>query len=389
MAFDLDSALAEALSLDASDLHLKQDAVPRVRLAGELVPLEGWEPLGKDDVRHVQDQVIRSELKKLQFTERGSADVSYFASESRFRVTAFRTQGHSSFVFRTIPNAPEPAGLGLPDVALTWADIQRGLIVVCGPTGSGKSTTSAAVLRMINERRNCHIVTIEDPIEFLHEDDRALISQREIGQDTPNNVEAIRAALRQDPDVILIGEVRDEDTAMTALRAAETGHLVICTLHTSGAGATVQRFLDLFGDRNVDLARQMLAATLVGIISQRLIPSSDGGRRLNSEVLVNSSRVRDMIANGEKVPAIQQAVAEGEYYGMQTFHQDLVRLVVEGAIDEDDALAYATNSHDFKLLLAGATGKDAGGMLVPESSAGAANNEATAVQRRMATARRA
>lgn len=389
MPFDLDSALAEALRLDASDLHLKQDVVPRVRLAGELVPLDGWKPLGKEDVRKVQEQVIRSELKKLQFTERGSADVSYFAAESRFRVTAFRTQGHSSFVFRTIPNAPEPGGLGLPDVALTWADIQRGLIVVCGPTGSGKSTTSAAVLRMINERRNCHIVTIEDPIEFLHEDERALISQREIGQDTPNNVEAIRAALRQDPDVILIGEVRDEDTAMTALRAAETGHLVICTLHTSGAGATVQRFLDLFGDRNVDLARQMLAATLVGIISQRLIPSSDGGRRLNSEVLVNSSRVRDMIANGEKVPAIQQAVAEGEYYGMQTFHQDLVRLVVEGAIEEEDALAYATNSHDFKLLLAGATGKDSGGMLVPESSAGAVNNEATAVQRRMATARRA
>ena len=172
MAFDLDSALAEALRLDASDLHLKQDAIPRVRLSGELIPLEGWEPLDKDDVRAVQEQVIRSELKKVHFAERGSADVSYYAAESRFRVTAFRTQGHSSFVFRTIPNAPEPAGLGLPDVALTWADAQRGLVVICGPTGSGKSTTSAALLRIVNERRSCHIVTIEDPIEFLHEDEQ-------------------------------------------------------------------------------------------------------------------------------------------------------------------------------------------------------------------------
>jgi twitching motility protein PilT len=388
MAFDLDKALAEALKLDASDLHLKQDAVPRVRLAGELVPLDGWKPLTKDDIRRVQETVIRAEVKKEQFRNRGSADVSHFASNSRFRVTGFKTQGHSSFVFRTIPTAPDPTTLGLPDVALTWADAQRGLIVICGPTGSGKSTTSAALLRIVNERRSCHIVTIEDPIEFVHEDQRALISQREIGQDTPNNVEAIRAALRQDPDVILIGEVRDEDTAMTALRAAETGHLVLCTLHTSGAAPTVQRFLDLFGDRNVELARQMLSATLVGIISQRLIPASDGGRRLNSEVLVNSSRVRDMIANGEKVPALQQAVAEGEYYGMQTFHQDLVRLVVEGVIDEADALAYATNSHDFKLLLAGATGKDADKLLVPDENPDP-NADMTSMQRRMASARRA
>ena len=388
MAFDLDKALAEALRLDASDLHLKQDVVPRVRLAGELVPLDGWKPLSKDDIRSVQETVVRAEVKKEQFRNRGSADVSYFAANSRFRVTGFKTQGNSSFVFRTIPSAPDPSSLGLPEVVLTWADAQRGLIVICGPTGSGKSTTSAALLRIVNERRNCHIVTIEDPIEFVHQDQRALISQREIGQDTPNNVEAIRAALRQDPDVILIGEVRDEDTAMTALRAAETGHLVLCTLHTSGAGATVQRFLDLFGDRNVELARQMLSATLVGIISQRLVPAADGGRRLNSEVLVNSSRVRDMIANGEKVPALQQAVAEGEYYGMQTFHQDLVRLVVEGVIDEADALAYATNSHDFKLLLAGATGKDADKLLVPETDTPDPNADIASLQRRMATSRR-
>ena len=198
-------------------------------------------------------------------------------------------------MFRAVPVAPRTEELPAGGRDLL-ADAQRGLIVITGPTGSGKSTTGAAVVDLINSRRPLHILTIEDPIEYLHRDAEAIVCQREIGLDAPTYHTALRAALRQDPDVILIGEVRDEETAMTALRAAETGHLVICTLHTLNATETVQRFIDLFGDRQSSLARQMLAATLVGITSQRLVPGRDGSLVLNSEVLVNSARIRDLIA---------------------------------------------------------------------------------------------
>jgi twitching motility protein PilT len=239
----------------------------------------------------------------------------------------------------------------------TWADVHRGLVVVTGPTGSGKSTTLAAIVDLVNRRRRTHIITIEDPIEFIHPDRRALVSQREIGLDAPNYHIALRAALRQDPDVVLIGEVRDEETAMTALRAAETGHLVLCTLHTIDASETVHRFVDLFGERQTMLARQMLAATLVGVCSQRLISATQGGRILNAEVLVNSARMRDLVSEGATQSELRNAISEGEYYGMRTFDQDLLRLVRSGAVEESIATGVATSPHDFKLLLADAAGR--------------------------------
>jgi twitching motility protein PilT len=252
-----------------------------------------------------------------------------------------------------ISEAPAPAGLGIPDVVLDWSKAIQGLVIIGGPTGSGKSTTSAVCVRLINEGRSCHIVTIEDPIEYLHPDAEALVSQREIGIDAPTFHDALRSALRQDPDVILIGEVRDEETAMTALRAAETGHLVFCTIHTSGAAESIQRFVELFGERNEHSARELLAASLVGVVSQRLIPTPGGGVVLNPEVLVATARVREMLRGAAAANALQETMLEGAYYGMCTFDQDLTEKVHAGIIDEKTGLAYATNPQDFKLMMQG------------------------------------
>ena len=351
MAFDLDTALETALALGASDLHVKVPAPPHVRVAGQLRMLEGFPEITPDDADAVRERVLHSHEKRTLFNETGAVDVSYFTSHGRFRVAAFTQRGSASFVFRTIPSAPATETLGLPPTVLSWADELRGLVVITGPTGSGKSTTGAALIDRVNQNRHLHILTIEDPIEYLHPDAKAIVTQREIGLDAPTYHVALRAALRQDPDVILIGEVRDEETAMTALRAAETGHLVLCTLHTINASETVQRFVDLFGERQVFLARQMLAATLVGIVSQRLVPATDGGQALNAEVLVNSSRVRDLIANGVSQSEIDTAVKEGDYYGMRTFDQCLLAHVRAGTVSRADAIAYSTNKHDFELML--------------------------------------
>jgi twitching motility protein PilT len=353
MAFDLDAALSEALRLDASDLHVKVPAAPRVRIAGKLYELPGYGGLTPEDTESVTARVITSDHKRAQFEEMGSADLSYFNGLGRFRVAAFSQRGSASFVFRAVPHVPETQHLGIPEVVLSWADAVRGLIVITGPTGSGKSTTGAAIIDLINRRRPVHILTIEDPIEYLHRDGAAIVCQREIGLDAPTYHTALRAALRQDPDVILIGEVRDEETAMTALRAAETGHLVLCTLHTLNAAETVQRFIDLFGERQTLLARQMLAGTLVGITSQRLVPGTDGRLKLNSEVLVNSARVRDLIANAASQSELRTAIREGDYYGMRSFDQCLLEKVREGEIARAEAVAFASDPHDFKLMMAG------------------------------------
>src|SRR4051812_1986909 len=322
-----------------------------MRVNGELVDLPKSERLEPQDTARVKELVLTTEVKQRQFDEIGSTDISYFTDEARYRVSAFLQRGSASFVFRVVPVAPDVSKLGLPDVISTWADAKRGLVVVTGPTGSGKSTTVAAIIDIVNRRRSCHVLTIEDPIEYLHTDNKAVVCQREIGLDAPTFHIALRAALRQDPDVIVIGEVRDEETAMTALRAAETGHLVLCTMHTLNATETVQRFIDLFGDRQAGLAQQVLSSTLVGISSQRLLPGANGGRVLNAEVLVNSSRVRDMIAGEVEHKDIHRAIEEGDYYGMRTFDQDLIAKVRSGVVTLEDAMTYATNAHDFKLAL--------------------------------------
>jgi len=351
MGFDLDTALADTIRIGASDLHLKVPSAPRVRVAGRLMALPRRESLSPEDTLAVKEQVMPSEIKIREFEQNGSSDFSYFNGTGRFRVSAFSQRGSASFVFRVIPGAPDAERLGLPPTVMSWADAMRGLVVITGPTGAGKSTTCAALLDRINRKRACHILTIEDPIEFLHPDHQAMVCQREIGLDAPNYHVALRAALRQDPDVIMIGEVRDEETAMTALRAAETGHLVVCTMHTIDAAETVQRFVDLFGEHRAPLARQMLSATLVGVCSQRLIPASPESMVLNAEVLVNSSRIRDLITEGGAPNHMHIAIRQGGYYGMRSFDQSLLELVVSGAVTEAQAMDYATNGHDFKLAL--------------------------------------
>jgi twitching motility protein PilT len=353
MPFDLDAALAETLRLGGSDLHLKVPSVPHVRVQGSLVPLGRFEPVKPADMDELKDRVLHSETKRAQYERAGYADLSYYTEEQRYRVSAYSQRSSASFVFRVVTDAPKPRGLGIPDVVLSWAKVQRGLIFVTGPTGAGKSTTSAVLIGLINDHRACHIATVEDPIEFIHRDHKAIISQREVGIDAPTSVEALRGALRQDCDVVLVGEVRDDDTAMTAMRAAETGHVVICTMHTNDAGETMQRFIDIFQPRHHALARQMLGATLVGTVSQRLIPSTSGARQLNAEVLVNSTRIRDMITEGVAPSEFRAAIAEGDYYGMQTFDQDLLAHVQAGRIKMEDAVTWATSPHDFKLMIGG------------------------------------
>ena len=280
MAFDLDTALETALALGASDLHVK---VPVRAARPDRRPPARARGLRADHARGHRGGAATacwcSDAKRELFDETGAVDLSYFTTHGRFRVAAFTQRGSASFVFRAIPSAPATETLGLPPTVLSWADELRGLVVITGPTGAGKSTTAAALIDRVNQTRPLHILTIEDPIEYLHPDAKSIVTQREIGLDAPTYHVALRAALRQDPDVILIGEVRDEETAMTALRAAETGHLVLCTMHTINASETVQRFIDLFGERQASLARQMLAATLVGIVSQRLVPAHRRRRR--------------------------------------------------------------------------------------------------------------
>jgi twitching motility protein PilT len=353
MAFDLDAALRETVRLGGSDLHLKVPAVPHARIEGELKPLEGIGSVRPEDTEVLKDRFLHSQIKRDQYEREGYADLSYYTDDNRYRVAVYSQRGSASFVFRVVADAPTPKGLGIPESVLEWANEKRGLIFVTGPTGSGKSTTSAALLGLVNERRACHVVTIEDPIEFIHRDARAIITQREVGVDAPTALEALRGALRQDADVILVGEIRDDDTAMTAMRGAESGHLVLCTMHTNDAGETMQRLIDLFPSRHHALARQMLAATLIGTVSQRLVPATNGSRQLNSEVLVNSTRIRDMIIEGRPPTDFHEAIAEGDYYGMHTFDQDLLAHVQAGEVGMEEAIAWSTNAHDFKLMLSG------------------------------------
>jgi twitching motility protein PilT len=353
VTFDLDTALSRAIALGASDLHVKVPSRPRARVNGALRTLGEFEAITPGDTEALTASILRSDGKREQFDARGSVEVSYYTQDARFRASVFRQRGSVALIFRMISEAPSPDGLGIPPVVLNWSRAIQGLVIVGGPTGSGKSTTSAVVIRLINEYRSCHIVTIEDPIEYLHPDIEALVSQREIGADASTFHDALRSALRQDPDVILIGEVRDEETAMTALRAAETGHLVFCTIHTSGAAESIQRFVELFGERNEHVARELLAASLVGVVSQRLIPDRAGKHVLNPEVLVATARVQELLRDGAAANALQETMVEGSYYGMRTFDQDLKEKVKDGTIDEKTAFAYAMNPQDFKLMLAG------------------------------------
>jgi twitching motility protein PilT len=361
--FDIDTALRTLVERDGSDLHVKVASLPSIRLHGELMPLEGYEPLSGEDTERAFHDI--AEVRSLtEFEEDGEADFSYSVPGfARFRVNAFKQRGSISIVCRAIPfDVRSIDDLGLPQVVRRLAEEQRGIILVTGTTGSGKSTTLAAMIDHINQTRPHHIVTLEDPIEFLHQDKRSIINQREVGSDTRSFARAMRRVLRQDPDVILIGEMRDEETVRTALSAAETGHLVLSTVHTLDATETINRIIDFFPPHLQHQARVMLASTLKGAIAQRLVPDVTGeGRVAAAEVMVVTGRVQDLILNPDETSKITEVIAEGEYYGMSTFDQSLLRYVMEGRISEGVALDYASSPHDFKLMLA-AGGQRASGI---------------------------
>jgi twitching motility protein PilT len=353
LSMDLSAVLRHAVEAGASDVHLKVGQPPVLRSDGELAPATGFGPLGDAELRAVLDQVAVSHPRRRElFDETGDLDIAY--SEPglpRFRVNGFRQRGAISFAFRVIPDEiPSFDELHLPPGVARLAREQRGLVLVTGATGSGKTTTLAAMLDEINRTRRQHIVTIEDPIEVLHEDRGCIVNQREVGLDTESFDQALRRVLRQDPDVILIGELRDAETAQTALQAAESGHLVFSTLHTLDATETVGRMVEFFPPEKQSQVVSILAGVLRGIVSQRLLPRLDGGRIPAVEVMVSNARIAELIRE-RRADEIPDAIEDGEFFEMQTFSKALIGLVLAGFVDREVAANAASNRHDFEIAL--------------------------------------
>ena len=381
--FDVDAALMTVIETESSDLHLKVPSQPMVRRYGKLVPIEGSEPLRPEDTEATLFHMLTDEAKLEAFRNEREVDFSYSVpGVARFRVNAFVQRGSVSLVCRAIPFEIKTASeLMLPPVIDEIADEERGLILLTGTTGSGKSTTLAAMIDHINSSYAKHIVTIEDPVEFLHRDKTSIINQREVGEDTASFARALRRVLRQDPDVILVGEMRDEETVRTALSAAETGHLVLSTIHTVDAAESVNRIIDFFPQSEQRQARAMLAGTLKAVISQRLVPTPDRqGRVATCEILRMTGRVRDMIMNPEEIGRLPEVIVEGAYYGMQSFDQALLYHVQQGRVAMEDALKASTHPHDFKLLVSSdglrSTSVESLGTDEPEDSGAPAANGA-------------
>jgi twitching motility protein PilT len=350
---DLELMLRRAVELGASDIHLKVDRPPIVRRDGLLGELEGEPELSERDLELALEQVCTETPKRLQtFLETGELDSAYSPKGlPRFRVNGFRQRGSISMAFRVIPrDVPNFADLSLPAGVRRLAEEHRGLVLVTGATGSGKTTTLAAIVDHINRSRRQHIVTIEDPIEIVHGDHGCIVNQREVGLDTASFAQALRRGLRQDPDVILIGELRDAETAETALNAAESGHLVLSTMHTVDAAETIGRMVEFFPAVKQQLIRSVLAGVLRGVISQRLLPRIDGGRVPAVEVMVGNARIADLIREN-KPDEITNAIAEGDFFQMQTFSAALIHLVLEQKVDREVAANAATNRHDFLIAL--------------------------------------
>jgi twitching motility protein PilT len=342
-------ALVEAAG---SDLHCKVGSPPRIRIDGRLRKLQTRDLTAADTERMVAE-VMRKDLLE-QFARTNEADFAYsLPGVGRFRVNAFRSRGSAGLVFRRVSVGAIPLEeLGLPPIVASLALEPRGLVLVTGPTGVGKTTTLAGMIDHINNNREVHIVTIEDPIEVLHFDKLAMINQREVRVDTEDFAVALRAAMRQDPDVILVGEMRDQETVKAALSAAETGHFVMSTLHTTDAQETVNRIIDFFPPHEQKQIRLSLASTLRGILCQRLVPRADGeGRCVAMEVCINTGRIAEAIVDPEKTDQITDLIAEGGYYGMQTFDQHLVALIRDGVVTLEAAMAASSNPHDLTVEL--------------------------------------
>ena len=351
---DLRELLTTATELGASDVHLHVGDSARVRVGGRLVPVDPEaEPLRREQTLDALHEMLPSD-RIADFERDHEIDFAYsLPGTARFRVNAFVQRGSITMILRALPPSPPTiAELGLPETVRTLADAERGIVLVTGTTGSGKSTTLAAMVDHINRNYDKHVVTIEDPIEYLHWDARCLIDQREVGPDTQSFHTALRRVLRQDPDVILIGEMRDEETVRVAVSAAETGHLVLSTLHTLDAPETVNRVLDFFPPARQNQVRAMLSGTLRGIVSQRLVPGAGpGGRVAICEVLTMTGRVHDMILDPQLTEQLPSAIAEGDFYGMQTFDQALYHALQQERITYETAMRAASHPHDLKLLI--------------------------------------
>jgi len=356
MSVKIDDLLSFATSHGASDLHLKAGSFPYMRVGGELRPLVDSQPLSKEDTLDMAFSMM-SNRQKQRFKEVSEVDIGYGVSGvGRFRANIFQQRGTVGIVLRVIPDSTRStSGLGLPPVVDKVADEQRGLILVTGATGSGKSTTLAAMIDRINSMRSGHIVTIEDPIEFLHKDKRSFVTQREVDVDTRSFAEALRGALRQDPDVILVGEMRDLETIETALTAAETGHLVLSTLHTLDATETITRVVSSFPSHQQKSVRLQLAGILKAVISMRLVRAAKGRGRVPAvETMVTTGLIRDYIINEEKTYMIREAIAAGtSQYGMQTFDQSLFHLYQSGLITLEEAIRNASNADEFLMRASG------------------------------------
>lgn len=339
-------------STGGSDLHVKVGSAPRVRVDGRLRRLQ-VPPLTADDTLSMLGEVLPQNLAMI-FEATHEADFAYHLDGvGRFRANAYQARGTVSMVFRRVAESAQTlAQLGLPSVIGDMSLEPRGLVLVTGPTGSGKTTTLAAMVDLINESREVNIVTIEDPIEVLHSDKKAIISQREVRHDTADFNTALRAAMRQDPDVILVGEMRDAETVRAALQAGETGHFVLSTLHTIDAEETINRIVDFFPSHEQTQIRMALAQSLRGIVSQRLVSKAEGkGRVAVAEVMINTGRTAEAIINPAENPPITDLIAEGQYYQMQTFDQHLFNLVRDGEISYDTAITGSTSPQDLTVKL--------------------------------------
>ena len=366
---DINALLRDLIQRRGSDLHLKIGRPPLMRLAGEIVPTEA-EPLTEADVEAALKQMLGpAGWTKLQ--NEGETDAAYAVADlARFRVNAFRRMGQYGVIARAVPlKVPTLDSMNLPPAIKDLLAAPQGLILVSGPTGSGKSTTLACMIEHLNQTTPLHIITLEDPIEFVYTDAKCEVTQRQLGTDVATLHEGLRRILRQDPDVILIGELRDRETIETAMHAAETGHLVLSTLHTNDAKQTIDRIIETFPADARDHMRSMLSLTLHAIISQRLLRRSSGGGRVAAmEILINTPNVRDLIAQG-KIREIEAAMKSGDYYRMQTFNQALAKLVHDGSITEEEAAATTQNPNELKMILRGIT-SGASSTRVPSVAAG-------------------
>jgi len=348
----VEDLLCYIVEAKASDLHVKAGSPPTIRVSGNLQPLD-YPMIKPDEANSMGMALLTTDKERGTLEELGEVDFAYsMAGLGRFRVNVHRQRGSLGIAARRIlPGAPNFNELQLPPVVEKLSREHRGLVLVTGPTSSGKTTTCGAILKHINETRRCHIVTIEDPIEILHQDLMSVVTQREVGQDTMGFHAALRAAMRQDPDVIFVGEIRDIETISAALQAAETGHLVLATLHTTDVVETINRIVDFYPAHQQKQVRSALGGSLVGVMTQRLLPKIGGGRAPALEIMVNNGRVRDCILDPDRTHDIHEIVAESGFYGMQTFNQSLIGLFKSGQVTLEDAKSATSNPHDFELAL--------------------------------------